>query len=62
MKPKKINHRQGRLFETRLSDQLNPKHSLLQLLKRLTGAILKKIFPAHFLAKKKVVNHLNQLG
>ena len=31
MKPKIINHRQGRLLEVRLSDQLNPNHGLLKL-------------------------------
>ena len=31
MKPAKTNHQQGRLFEQRLSDQLNPKNELLTL-------------------------------
>jgi IS5 family transposase len=35
MKPKKINHKQGRFFEIRLSDQLNPKNGLIQLSKNI---------------------------
>lgn len=31
MKPSKTNHRQGRLFETRLSDLLNPQNELFKL-------------------------------
>jgi IS5 family transposase len=35
MKPKKINHSQGRLFETRLSDLLNPNNVLIKLSKNI---------------------------
>ena len=35
MKPKKINHDQGRFFEMRLSDHLNPNHGLIKLSKNI---------------------------
>ena len=42
MKPKKTNHFQSRLFETRLSDLLNPKHQLLKLSKLIDWQSLEK--------------------
>ncbi len=35
MKPSQIDHTQGRLFESRLSDQLNPNHDLIQLAQQI---------------------------
>lgn len=42
MKPSNINHRQGRLFETRLTDQLNPKHELIKLSELINWTYLEK--------------------
>jgi len=53
MKPKKINHRQGRLFETRLSDQLNPKHSLLQLSEKINWSYFEEDFSCAFSSGEK---------
>ena len=35
MKPSQIDHTQGRLFESRLSDQLNPNHELIHLARQI---------------------------
>jgi len=42
MKPSKTNHRQGRLFETRLSGLLNPKNELLRLAEEINWDYLEK--------------------
>lgn len=49
MKPKKINHSQSRLFETRLTDLLNPKHQLLKLSKLIDWDSLEKQCSAIFI-------------
>jgi len=49
MKPKKINHSQSRLFETRLTDLLNPKHQLLKLSKLIDWDRLEKQCSAIFI-------------
>ncbi len=49
MKPKKINHSQSRLFETRLTDLLNPKHQLLKLSKLIDWGSLEKQCSAIFI-------------
>ena len=46
MKPRRTNHKQGRLFQQRLSEQLNPCHELLQLSKQIDWeAIEQQVIP-----------------
>jgi IS5 family transposase len=51
MKPKLIDHFQGRLFEQRLSFQLNPSHELFQLSKLIDWESLEKEFSGYFVEK-----------
>ncbi|MBI2721778.1 MAG: IS5 family transposase [Bacteroidetes bacterium] len=51
MKPKKINHAQGRLFQQRLSSQLNPSNELYQLSKLIDWEFLEKEFSGLFVEK-----------
>ena len=44
MIPSKINHSQGRLFESRLIDQLNPKHELYKLAQRIDWEFFEEEF------------------
>lgn len=44
MKPKKTDHSQGRLFEHRLSDQLNPSHEIYQLAEMIDWHYYEKEF------------------
>ena len=53
MKPSKTNHRQGRLFETRLNDQLNPKHELLKLAEEINWDYLEEKCSSIFIDKGK---------
>lgn len=48
MKPLKINHAQGRLFEARLSELLNPKHELYQLSQKIDWDYFEKEFEKLF--------------
>lgn len=48
MKPKQINHTQGRLFQQRLSFQLNLSHELIQLSKLIDWAFFEKEFSGLF--------------
>jgi len=48
MKPRRINHRQGRLFEQRLSDQLNPNHELCILSEVINWDLLENEFTLLF--------------
>ena len=48
MKPKPTNHHQERLFEHRLSNQLNPKHELLQLAKEIDWRAIETIAASYF--------------
>ena len=48
MKPKVTNHRQGRLFEQRLSDLLNPNHPLLLLAQLIDWEDLERELSIHF--------------
>ena len=48
MKPKQIDHSQGRLFQQRLSSQLNPSHELYQLSKLIDWQFLEKEFSGLF--------------
>lgn len=48
MLPKRTNHRQGRLFEQRLSDQLNPKNELALLASYIKWEALEKEFAPFF--------------
>lgn len=48
MKPSRTNHRQGRLFEQRLSDQLNPNHELCLLASMIKWDILETEFSSLF--------------
>jgi transposase, IS5 family len=48
MKPRRIDHSQGRLFEQRLSDQLNPHHELCMLASMIKWDILEKEFSPLF--------------
>lgn len=48
MTPKRTNHRQGELFSARLSEQLNPNHSLLIFGKLVDWEELEQAFADHF--------------
>lgn len=48
MKPKRTNHQQGRLFEARLSDQLDPKHELLLFSKLIDWNALESEVAGYF--------------
>lgn len=48
MKPTKINHQQGLLFETRLSDTLNPCHELYLLSEHIDWSALEREFAKFF--------------
>ncbi len=48
MKPKQTDHKQGRLFEQRLSRQLNPKHELIQLAKEINWETIETIVDVYF--------------
>jgi transposase, IS5 family len=48
MKPSRTNHRQGRLFEQRLSDQLNPNHELCILADVINWPLLETEFNIFF--------------
>ena len=48
MKPKQINHTQGRLFQQRLSFQLNPTHELIQLSKLIDWKFFEEEFSGLF--------------
>lgn len=48
MKPKQTDHKQGRLFEQRLSSQLNPKHELIQLAKEINWKTIETIVDDYF--------------
>ena len=52
MKPKKINHRQGRFFEIRLSDQLDPNHGLIKLSKNIDWENIEEEIGNIFTSKK----------
>ena len=52
MKPIKTNHRQSRLFETRLSDQLNPNNVLFKLSKNLDWESIEEEIGKIFKSKK----------
>lgn len=51
MKPKPIDHAQGRLFQQRLSSQLNPSHELYQLSKLIEWNSLEEKFSDLFVEK-----------
>jgi IS5 family transposase len=51
MKPKSIDHSQGRLFQQRLSSQLNPSHELYQLSNLIEWKSLEKEFSGLFVEK-----------
>lgn len=51
MKPKPIDHSQGRLFQQRLSSQLNPSHELYQLSKLIEWDYYEKEFANLFVEK-----------
>lgn len=53
MKPSKINHSQSRLFETRLSDQLNPKNELFKLSEKIDWSYLEKECSSVFIDNNK---------
>lgn len=48
MKPKKLNQSQDRLFEKRLSDQLNPSHELMIFAEVMDWESLERKFQDHF--------------
>ena len=48
MKPKQTNHEQGRLFDQRLSHQLNPKQELIQLSKEINWKAIEAIVDVYF--------------
>lgn len=48
MKPKQLDHLQGRLFQQRLSSQLNPSHELYQLSKLIDWKFFEKEFSGFF--------------
>lgn len=48
MKPRRTNHRQGRLFQQRLSEQLNPSHELVQLSKQIDWAAVEQELLPYF--------------
>lgn len=48
MKPKKINHSQGRLFEQRLSELLNPMHEFYMLAEMVDWRVYEKEFQTHY--------------
>jgi len=52
MKPKKINHKQGRLFQVRLSEQLNPNNVLIKLSKNLDWESIEEEIGSIFKSKK----------
>jgi IS5 family transposase len=51
MKPKQIDHAQGRLFQQRLSSQLNPSHELYKLSKLIEWEFFEKEFSGLFIEK-----------
>jgi IS5 family transposase len=51
MKPTRINHDQGRLFQQRLSSQINPSHELCQLSKSIEWEFYEKEFAGYFVDK-----------
>jgi IS5 family transposase len=51
MNPKKTNHSQGRLFEARLSEQLNPTHELFTFTRLLNWEALETTFADKFIAE-----------
>jgi len=53
MKPSKINHLQSRLFETRLSDLLNPNHELYKLSEKINWAYLEEECASVFIDNNK---------
>ena len=48
MRPKYIQNKQMNLFYPQLSEQLNPKHSLLQLAKTIPWDTFEEKFEQHF--------------
>jgi transposase, IS5 family len=52
MKPSQTNHRQGRLFEQRLSELLNPNHELCVLAEIIRWDLLEKEFDSIFIAEE----------
>jgi IS5 family transposase len=48
MKPKTTNHSQGRLFEHRLSEQLNPMHEFYMLAEMVDWNVYEKEFQNHY--------------
>jgi IS5 family transposase len=52
MKPKKIKHNQSRLFEIRLSNQLNPNNALIKLSKNIDWESIEKEIESIFKEKK----------
>ena len=52
MKPKQIDHAQGRLFQQRLSSQLNPSHELYKLSKLIEWEFFEKEFSGLFVEKR----------
>lgn len=51
MNPKKTNHSQGRLFESRLSEQLNPNHELFVFSRLVNWRTLEENFADKFVAE-----------
>lgn len=51
MNPKTTNHSQSRLFEARLSEQLNPNHELLAMSRLLNWEVLEQNFADKFVAE-----------
>lgn len=51
MKPKRIDNAQGRLFQQRLSSQLNPSHELYELSKLIEWEFFEKEFSGLFIEK-----------
>ena len=51
MNPKTTNHSQGRFFEVRLSEQLNPNHELFALSRLLNWETLEQTFADKFVAE-----------
>jgi hypothetical protein len=59
MKPRKINNAQGRLFENRLSEILNPIHEFFQLAQMIDWSFYEKEFGS-FYSDQDIQQHITQ--